>query len=73
MTKIEHAAWYLAVVANIYAANHMGTPTLIFSALSAAFSLSVATGAIGVVGLLGAAAFVRWVPRFVPRARPASD
>ena len=45
---------------------------LLFSALSAAFSLSVATGAIGVVGLLGAAAFVRWVPRFVPRARPGS-
>ena len=44
---------------------------LLFSALSAAFSLSVATGAIGVVGLLGAAAFVRWVPRFVPRARAA--
>ncbi len=45
---------------------------LLLSALSAAFSLSVATGAIGVVGLLGAAAFVRWVPRFVPRARPGS-
>lgn len=44
---------------------------LLFSALSAAFSLSVATGAIGVAGLLGAAAFVRWVPRFVPRSRAA--
>lgn len=42
---------------------------LLVSALSALFSLSVATGAMGVIGLLGAAAFVRWVPRFVPRAR----
>jgi MFS family permease len=40
---------------------------LIVSALTAAVSLSVATGAMGLVGLLGAAAFVRWVPRFVPR------
>jgi len=39
---------------------------LIVSAL-AAFSLSVAAGAMGVLGLVGAAAFVRWVPRFVPR------
>jgi MFS family permease len=40
---------------------------LIVSGLTAALSLSVATGAMGVLGLLGAAAFVRWVPRFVPR------
>ena len=36
---------------------------------AAAFSLSLATGAMGVIGLLGAAAFARWVPRFVPRQR----
>ncbi len=41
---------------------------LIVSAL-AAFSLAVAAGAMGVLGLVGAAAFVRWVPRFVPRDR----
>lgn len=40
---------------------------LLVSALAAAFSLSLATAAMGVVGLLGAAAFVRWVPRFAPR------
>lgn len=40
---------------------------LVVSGLTAAFSLSVATGAIGLVGLAGAAAFARWVPRFVPR------
>jgi MFS family permease len=42
---------------------------LLLTALTAAASLSVATGAMGVVGLLGAAAFIRWVPRFVPRRR----
>ncbi|MCR2801191.1 MFS transporter [Microbacterium sp. zg-Y818] len=41
---------------------------LIVSAL-AAFSLAVAAGAMGVLGLVGAAAFVRFVPRFVPRER----
>ncbi|MDL5487705.1 MFS transporter [Microbacterium wangruii] len=41
---------------------------LIISAL-ATFSLSVAAGAMGVLGLVGALAFVRWVPRFVPRER----
>ncbi|MCR2824472.1 MFS transporter [Microbacterium sp. zg.Y909] len=41
---------------------------LIVSAL-AAFSLAVAAGAMGVLGLAGAAAFVRFVPRFVPRER----
>ncbi|GGH40022.1 MFS transporter [Microbacterium album] len=42
---------------------------LVVSGLTAAVSLSVATGAIGVVGLLGALAFIRWVPRFVPNPR----
>lgn len=40
---------------------------LIVSATAAVFSLSVATGVMGAIGLLGAAAFIRWVPRFVPR------
>ncbi|HEX5857343.1 MAG TPA: MFS transporter, partial [Microbacterium sp.] len=43
---------------------------LIVSGLTAAFSLALATGFVGIVGLLGAVAFVRWVPRFVPRQRP---
>ena len=42
---------------------------LLVSGIAAAMSLAVATGAMGVVGLVGAAAFARWVPRFVPRAR----
>jgi len=33
-------------------------------------SLSIATGFVGVVALLGGLAFVRWVPMFVPRVRP---
>lgn len=40
---------------------------LIVSAITAVSSLSIATGAIGAVALLGAFAFLRWVPRFVPR------
>ncbi|MCT9820394.1 MFS transporter [Microbacterium sp. W1N] len=42
---------------------------LLVSGIAALFSLSIATAAMGVVGLLGAGAFLRWVPRFVPRAR----
>ncbi|WP_309068415.1 MFS transporter [Microbacterium sp.] len=38
---------------------------LVVSGLTAVASLSVAAGGIGLVGLLGALAFVRWVPRFV--------
>lgn len=44
---------------------------LLVSGLTAAASLSIAAGGIGVIGLLGALAFVRWVPRFVPDPRRA--
>jgi MFS family permease len=40
---------------------------LAISALTAVASLSVAAGAIGVAGLLGAGLLARWVPRFIPR------
>jgi len=40
---------------------------LALSALTAAVSLSFASAAIGVVGLLGAGLLARWVPRFIPR------
>ncbi|WP_194398077.1 MFS transporter [Microbacterium atlanticum] len=43
---------------------------LLVSGIAAAASLAVATGVMGAVGLLGALAFVRWVPRYVPRTRP---
>jgi MFS family permease len=36
---------------------------LLVSGIAAAASLSVATGVVGAIGLLGALAFVRWVPR----------
>ena len=39
------------------------------AALSTLALVPLATGAMGVIGLLGAAAFARWVPRFVPRQR----
>lgn len=40
---------------------------LLVSGIAAAATLSIATGVVGAIGLLGALAFVRWVPRFVPR------
>ena len=40
---------------------------LLVSAITAISSLAIGTGAMGVIGLLGAVAFLRWVPRFVPR------
>lgn len=40
---------------------------LLVSGVAAASTLSIATGVVGAIGLLGALAFVRWVPRFVPR------
>ena len=40
---------------------------LVVSGITAVASLSWATAAIGVVTLVGAGAFLRWVPRFVPR------
>ncbi len=42
---------------------------LVVSAVTAVASLPVGTAVIGVVALLGAAGFARWVPRFVPRPR----
>ncbi len=41
---------------------------LLVSGIAAVASLAVATGVMGAVGLVGALAFVRWVPRYVPRA-----
>ncbi|MDA4892806.1 MFS transporter [Streptomyces sp. MS2A] len=40
---------------------------LLFSGVAAATSLSLATGVIGGIGLVGALGFLRWIPRFVPR------
>ncbi|MFG6491614.1 MFS transporter [Microbacterium sp. P03] len=42
---------------------------LIVSAVTAVASLSIATATMGVLGFVGAAAFIRWVPMFVPRKR----
>jgi MFS family permease len=42
---------------------------LLVSAITALASLPLAIAVVGVIGFLGAAGFVRWVPRFVPRQR----
>lgn len=44
------------------------TAPVVISAVTAVASLSLATGLMGVVALLGAAGFVRWTPRYLPRA-----
>ncbi|WP_085477433.1 MFS transporter [Rathayibacter oskolensis] len=43
---------------------------IIVSALTAAVSLPFAAGAMGVLGLAGAAALSRWIPRYVPHRGP---
>ncbi|MEJ1088309.1 MFS transporter [Microbacterium sp. Mu-80] len=40
---------------------------LIVAAVTAAVSLPLATGVMGAVALLGAAGFVRWTPRYLPK------
>ncbi|MGZ0710533.1 MFS transporter (plasmid) [Coraliomargarita sp. W4R53] len=42
---------------------------LMVSAIAAASTLGIATATMGAIGFLGAFAFARWVPRFVPRER----
>ena len=42
---------------------------LIVSGITAVAALPVAAAAMGVVGLAGAAGFIRWIPRFVPHAK----
>ena len=50
---------------------------LLVSAITAVASLPVAAAVMGAFGLVGALGFIRWVPRFVPRAarpgRPGDD
>lgn len=43
---------------------------LLVSGITAVASLPIAAAAMGVIGLVGALGFVRWIPRFVPRAAP---
>lgn len=46
---------------------------LMVSAVTAVASLPIAAAVVGVIGLVGAVGFVRWIPRFVPRATTADD
>jgi MFS family permease len=39
---------------------------LIVTGITAVASLSIATAAVGIIGLLGAAAFLHWLPRYIP-------
>jgi MFS family permease len=52
-------------------AGSAGSPLLI-AAITAAASLTIASGVMGVLGLVGAGILLRYVPRYVPRKpRPA--
>lgn len=46
---------------------------LLVAAITAVAALPFAAAAMGVVSLLGAAGFLRWIPRFVPRTRPEEE
>ncbi|MBO0982101.1 MFS transporter [Microbacterium sp. SD291] len=46
---------------------------LLISAIIALASLPVAAAVMGAVGIVGAGGFLRWIPRFVPRAAPESE
>ncbi|MFJ2370485.1 MFS transporter [Microbacterium sp. NPDC087665] len=46
---------------------------LMVSAVTAVASLPIAAAVVGAIGLVGAVGFVRWIPRFVPRAKAADD
>ncbi|WP_350353487.1 MFS transporter [Microbacterium sp. A8/3-1] len=46
---------------------------LLVAAITAVSALPFAAAAMGVISLLGAAGFLRWIPRFVPRARPETE
>ncbi len=41
---------------------------MLISLITAAASLAWATGAMSIIAFLGAAGFIRWIPRFVPQA-----
>lgn len=43
------------------------------AAVTAVFSLSVAAGAMGVLGLVGVFLFTRYIPRLIPTVRPAPE
>ncbi|MBO0983623.1 MFS transporter [Rathayibacter sp. SD072] len=44
---------------------------LAVAGLTAAVSLPFAAGAVGVLGLVGAGALARWIPRYLPHGRPS--
>lgn len=46
---------------------------LLISAVIALASLPIAAATMGVIGLVGAAGFLRWIPKFVPRRKDADD
>lgn len=46
---------------------------LLVAAITAVAALPFAAAAMGVIGLVGATGFLRWIPTFVPRTRPEPE
>ena len=46
---------------------------LAISGIVAVASLPIAAATMGVVGIVGALGFIRWIPKFVPRVKPGED
>ncbi|MBP2437815.1 MFS transporter [Microbacterium amylolyticum] len=61
----DNTAAFLGAWRTFTDAGAASTP-LVVAGLTTMFSLSIATGAVGVVALAGAGAFMRWVPRYSP-------
>jgi len=45
---------------------------LLISGITAALSLAFASAAMGVIGLIGGFAFLRWMPKYLPKAKPTA-
>lgn len=61
----EDPAPFLGSWRTLTSAGGAFTPAMV-SAVTAVASISVAVGLVGLIGFAGAAAFWRWIPRFVP-------
>jgi len=68
----RHPAAFLGSWRTLTDAGGAAAP-LVVSAITAVASLPVAAATVGAIGLLGAIGFVRWIPRFVPRAKAGGD
>ncbi len=65
----RHPSAFLAAYRTI-ADTGQATAPLVISGMTVLASLAAASATMGVLGLVGAAMLLRWVPRYLPRRRP---